>query len=84
MENPVPVSDSIPRCITCHLCIEITYADGYPTTESDTIRAIVERPEGIAEDSSISCGLSDCTKCRVFHYTQCKQLVKLYDYLSTT
>ena len=66
------VSTSEPRCITCYLCVAITYADGYPTTEGDTIRAIVERPEGIAEDSSISCGLSDCTKCRVFRYTQCK------------
>ena len=58
----------------CSLCLAITYADGYPTTQSETIRAIVQRPEGIAEDSSITCGLSDCVKCRVFTTTPCKKL----------
>ena len=64
--------------MTCYLCAAITYADGYPTTEGERIRAIVQRPEGIAENSSITCGLSDCLTCAPRLFTQCKKLMYLW------
>ena len=60
------------------MCVAITYADGYPTTEGDTIHAIVQWPQGIAENSSIACALSDCDGpdgCPIFTSTPCKKLV---------
>ena len=61
------------RYVTCFLCVGITYADGYPTTVNDIVFFIVQRLEGIAENSSITCGLSDCyEECLPFEYRSCK------------
>ena len=78
MGNPVPVSDSNckPRYITSYLYVDVPlmFANGYPTTENDTIYAIVERPEVIAENSSITCALKDCVECPIFTSTPCMKL----------
>ena len=55
--------------------LALRYADGYPTTEGETIRAIVQSPEDIAEDSSITCGLSECDGCPIIGHTDCKEVV---------
>ena len=55
------------------LCVGITYADGYPYTDDRTVYFKVQRLEGIAENSSITCGLVDCYEdCPSYEYRSCK------------
>ena len=52
--------------------VAISYAEGYPTTEGGVIKGLVNRPEGIAENSTIACAVSNCPSCDPFESFSCK------------
>ena len=68
--------------VICYLCVAlVTYAGGYPTTEGEVVIAKIQRPEGIAENSSIICKLSDCHECPALppeYNIDCKKLNSTY------